>query len=209
MSSIRRINANRINGSKSRGPVTAEGKRISAANAIHSTGPVTAEGKARVSQNALKHGLLARSVALPSECREGFDEAFAALREEFQPRTYLETRLVEIMAVADWRRTRAWQMEMAQHTHAIRARQSAADPVADAENAEFPAMYTALAFGDLCDQSTVLRVLHRYETRLSREFIRHFYLYESRRRASPEPNFSKQTEPNASEPGSAKRTTDN
>ena len=36
-------------------------------NATKSTGPRTGEGKARVSQNALKHGLLARDAVLPDE----------------------------------------------------------------------------------------------------------------------------------------------
>lgn len=36
-------------------------------NAKKSTGPRTEKGKARVSQNALKHGLLARDAILPGE----------------------------------------------------------------------------------------------------------------------------------------------
>lgn len=159
MSSILRINANRINGAKSRGPVTAEGKAIA-------------------SQNALKHGLLARSVVLRNECNDGFEAAHAALRAELQPRTYVENELVEIMANANWRRKRAWHLEMAQLTHAIDARQSTGDPITD----------TALAFGDLCDHSTALRTLHRYEIRLSHEFIRHLLLLDDRR------NISKRTQ---------------
>jgi len=198
MSSTLRIAANRANAAKSRGPVTPEGKKASAANSARSTGPITPEGKARASQNALTHGLLARSVVLPTECSDGFDAAFAALRDELQPRSYIEHRLVEIMAISDWRRTRAWHMEMAQHTHAIRARQSAADPVADQENFEIASMHTALAFGDLCDRSAVLRNLHRYEVRLSREFLRHLRLYESRRaKAAPPHKISKQSDPKA------------
>ena len=189
MSSLARINANRINGSKSRGPVTPEGKRISAANSLHSTGPRTPEGKAIVSQNAVRHGLLARSVVLPTECDEGFEASLAAMREELQPRTYLENEFVEIMAAAHWRRKRAWHLEMAQHTHAILARQSAGDPAVDRENTQYPWMHTALAFADLCDSSSGFRTLHRYEVSFSRDFIRHLRLLGLKR------NISKQSEP--------------
>jgi len=195
MSSLVRINANRANGSKSRGPVTPEGKLASVRNSAHSTGPVTPEGKARVSQNAVKHGLLAKTIVLPDECCEGFEAALAALRDELRPGTYLENEYVEIMAAANWRRKRAWYLETARLTNAIQARKNAqaegsvvpaaADPVADPlaptpgdpdANSESPAMQTALAFGDLCDGSSVLQTLHRHEIRLSREFVRHLRL---------------------------------
>lgn len=175
MSSLVRISANRANARKSRGPITPEGKRASARSSLRSTGPVTPEGKARVSRNALKHGLLAKSVVLPDECSEGFETAFMALCDELQPRTYLENECVEIMAVANWRRKRAWHMEMDRLTHAIRSQQSTADP----ENPEPPSIQTALAFGNLSERSNVLRTLHRYEVRLSREFIRHLKLYQA------------------------------
>jgi hypothetical protein len=35
-------------------------------NALVSTGPVTAEGKTLVSQNAVKHGIFARDLIVPS-----------------------------------------------------------------------------------------------------------------------------------------------
>lgn len=198
MSSTHRIAANRANGSKSRGPLTPEGKRASVANSVHSTGPVTPQGKARASRNAVKHGLLAQSVVLPSECSDAFDVAFAALRDELRPSSYIEHRLVEIMAVADWRRTRAWHMEMAQHTHAIRALQSAADPLAAQENSDTPSMHTALAFADLSSRSGAMRNLHRYEVRLSREFLRHLRLYETRcAEAAAQHRISKRTKPKA------------
>jgi hypothetical protein len=184
MSSIVRIHANRRNGAKSRGPVTPEGKRVSAANAAHSTGPHTPEGKARVSQNALKHGVLARSVVLPGECARNFGKSLAAFRDELQPRTYIDNELVEVMAAAHWRRKRAWCVEKDQLTHAIEARQ--ADQNAQ-ENSDSPSRQTALAFGSL-------KSIRRYEVTYSREFLRHLNLYESRRRND---DFTKQTEPKA------------
>jgi hypothetical protein len=60
------------------------------------------------------------------------------------------------MAVADWRRSRLWCLEMAQYTHAIHAQERANDPIADHENAEIPSMHTALAFFSLCDNSCSL-----------------------------------------------------
>lgn len=174
MSSLLRIAANRANGSKSRGPVTPAGKQASAANSVHSTGPVTPEGKARVSQNAVKHGLLAKSIVLPDECAAGFEAGFAALRDEFRPRTYFENECVEIMAAANWRRKRAWLFETSRLARAIRVQESGAGGDNDS-----PAMQAALAFGNLCDTSTVLQTLNRHEVRLSREFIRHFRLLQA------------------------------
>ena len=55
------------------------------ANARKSTGPRTAEGKAVVSQNAVKHGLLAREGVLRGEDGEEFEMHREMLLEELQP----------------------------------------------------------------------------------------------------------------------------
>ena len=94
MSSLRRILSSRANGAKSRGPKTAEGKRVSA-------------------MNPLRHGLAAKTVVLGSESQAGFDELHQACIEQFQPRTKFESYLVLEMAAAKWRQSRIWSIETA------------------------------------------------------------------------------------------------
>jgi hypothetical protein len=84
-------------------------------NAQLSTGPKTPEGKRRVRWNALKHGLLARSVVVTSsdcfEYRSQFRTLLARLHRELRPVGILEEMLVEKIAVAYWRLRRAIRAE--------------------------------------------------------------------------------------------------
>ena len=84
-------------------------------NAQRSTGPRTPAGKARVKFNALKHGLLAKSVILPirsrSEKQSHFDALLAQLIDELKPVGILEDMLVEKIAVSYWRLRRALRAE--------------------------------------------------------------------------------------------------
>jgi hypothetical protein len=101
------------------------------------------------------------------------------------------------MAVADWRRSRLWCLEMAQYTYAIHAQERANDPIADHENTEIPSMHTALAFAFLCDHTRSLELLNRYEVRYSREYHRtlvYFKALRAERRMMSQ--ISKRTEPN-------------
>ena len=50
-----------------------------------STGPKTAEGKAKSSINALKHGLTAVQILIPSENADDFDAHAAAFRDQYLP----------------------------------------------------------------------------------------------------------------------------
>jgi hypothetical protein len=206
MSSILRIESSRANGAKSAGPVTDEGKVASAANSAQSTGPLTPEGKARCSQNATRHGMLAQSIVLDSEAIPAFTDLLDDLTAELQPATPIERRLVENMAVADWRRMRLWCLEMAQYSHAIRIQQRANDPVANQENIEIPAMHTALAFADLTDRGNSLSSLNRYEVRYGREYVRTLHAFREHRAlrlAAEKVKISKQSEPKARKiPGS-------
>jgi hypothetical protein len=197
MSSTLRIAASRANGAKSRGPVTVEGRKASASNSIHAQGPITSDGKARSSQNSTRHGILAASVVLPCEAAPAFTALLAGLQDELQPETATERRLVEVMAVADWRRDRLWCLEMAQYVHAVHIQERANDPYADQENAEIPSMHTALAFAALSDHSRALELLNRYEVRYSREYQRTLVYYRAQR-SERERNerISKRTEPN-------------
>src|SRR3954464_737048 len=82
-------------------------------NALQSTGPKTPEGKAAVRLNALRHGLRARTVVLPGEQPEEFQQLCDDLEAEWHPKSRTEQFYVEQMAVSQWKLNR---MEMAERS---------------------------------------------------------------------------------------------
>ena len=82
-------------------------------NAKNSTGPRTDEGKQRTSQNALKHGLLARDAVLPGEDPAVFDRHFRDFEDTIEPQNALEFALVRQIADAEWRLRRLARIETA------------------------------------------------------------------------------------------------
>jgi len=136
--------ASRANGSKSRGPVTEEGKLAS-------------------SRNAVKHGLLSECVLLPRENAEYFQDLTTEFFEEFRPVGPIEIDLVQMMLVSSWRRTRVWFLES----------KSLANKIADQPAAEtYPAHATVLAFAELANEGRTLDLLNRYESRYDRQYFR-------------------------------------
>jgi hypothetical protein len=176
MSSSLRIDASRANGSKSRGPTTVAGRLASLANSAKSTGPSTPEGQSRSSQNAIRHGILAESIVLDSESADRFSDVLTTLQEELLPVTSIESRYVETMALAEWRRLRLLCLEKEQLTIETR-RQEAADLSNLSNEAEgntevSPIRYTALAFRAMNDESRAQELLNRYESRYDRQYQR-------------------------------------
>jgi hypothetical protein len=168
MSTERQKQASRANGSRSRGPVTIDGKRAS-------------------SRNAEKHGLLSGTVVLEGESADRFLQLVAALHEEFQPQTPFEEPLIENMAAARWRQMRIWGMEKAGMDHETRRQadmpgSSASCPASGEDNAT----RAALAFRALSDDSRSLELIHRYDTRYERQYYRaHRRFLEVRDRRTP------------------------
>ena len=101
MSSLRRINSSRANGARSRGPITAEGKEHSSAN-------------------ALRHGLLAKCLILENESNECFDDLVTQHIQRFAPADGVEFAMIEELVAANWRMRRAWAIENRLMEKAIR-----------------------------------------------------------------------------------------
>ena len=76
------------------------------ANSLHSTGPRTASGKQRSSQNALAHGLTARTAVLPTEDPEAYQRHIQQFLDEYKPATATETQLTQELADTAWRLNR-------------------------------------------------------------------------------------------------------
>jgi len=87
MSSRKKSKSARINGAKSKGPTTPE-------------------GRARSSQNSLRHGLRSETVVLPHEDRAQFEALRDSYMESFQPADQPQHDLIETMAAARWRLNR-------------------------------------------------------------------------------------------------------
>jgi hypothetical protein len=94
-------------------PRTEKQREASRLNGAKSKGPVTPEGKATSSRNHLRSTRLAQSILLDSESVDSFNATALALRRTFRPKDRYEFSLVETMAVASWRRTRLVEMERA------------------------------------------------------------------------------------------------
>ena len=138
--------AARINGAKSHGPVTPDGKRNS-------------------SLNALRHNFCSESLVLNNEQKPRYQALLDSYLETFRPSGLVETDLVEQMAAAKWREQRAWTLECATLDYsmdAMRPRLAATIQSTD------QATRAALAFSDRSDNSNALGLLHRYEARHAR-----------------------------------------
>ena len=108
-------------------------------NAQRSTGPKTPAGKAIAAQNALRHGLTARTPTLPDEDPQAWADWQDALHTTLAPVGPMETLLVNRIASCAWRLDRAGSVEASLFRHdvfqaeAARARQQAADLVIRAD----------------------------------------------------------------------------
>ena len=147
----------------------------SRANGAKSKGPVTEEGKARAAQNSRRHGLLAEHAVMEYERTEAFVDLSSELYENFQPLDEHERNLVDTMAIAMWRRTRALGMETSGLTHIIRKQYTATFQNLQ-PNTPIPHVDAhTLAFHGLVANSNeqrVLDLLHRYEARHTRTYDR-------------------------------------
>jgi hypothetical protein len=100
MSTPKQIAASRANGARSKGPVTAQGKRNS-------------------SRNSTRHGLFAQTIVLEAEKEEEFFVLLNELLDEHQPATPTETIMVEAIAAARWRQDRIWGMQKVAFDHDV------------------------------------------------------------------------------------------
>ncbi len=81
------------------------------ANSALSTGPVTSAGKAISSLNAVTTGLTGRTVLLPTDDIEAYEQHMRAYEKDFAPVGQLETDLVRSIAETVWRLQRIPSLE--------------------------------------------------------------------------------------------------
>jgi hypothetical protein len=94
MASVAQIQANRLNAQKS-------------------TGPRTTAGKERASQNAIRHGLLARDAVIQGEDPEEFEIYREGMLQDLAPAGAVETMLAERVVGLSWRLRRAERLQNA------------------------------------------------------------------------------------------------
>ncbi|MHC4069802.1 MAG: hypothetical protein ACYS18_01455 [Planctomycetota bacterium] len=80
-------------------------------NAQKSTGPRSQKGRATVSQNAVKHGLLARKDVIRSESQADFDLYRRRILDELTPDTPMESVLAERIVSLSWRLKRVGRIQ--------------------------------------------------------------------------------------------------
>jgi hypothetical protein len=166
MSSLLKSETARINGAKSRGPVTPEGKARSAAN-------------------SRRHGLASASILLEGESAEHFQLLLAGFVNQFQPQTAVETDLVEVMAIARWRLRRLLAIEAHLFDVELACRQEEIDDQFDEMEQEDR---LAFVFQKMSDTGNSLALLIRYEGSLNRSYdraLKQLLLMKSARRSAP------------------------
>jgi len=153
MASQLKSQTSRLNGAKSRGPVTSAGREIS-------------------SQNALRHGgASSRPILLPCECSEEYRELHETYKSTYKPDGDDETALVAEMAESRWRMIRLDGIETDMLVGEMSRLKSKPAPAGAAK-------LLTRAFCSLADKSKGLALAGRYQ---SREHRIHDRLYKTLR----------------------------
>jgi hypothetical protein len=179
--SSRRADAARRNGARSRGPKTGEGK-------LHS------------SQNALKHGMHARTIVLPGESQKEYDQLRDEYLAEYNPAGPAERHEVETLYNAEWRIRRMRRMEVA---HVIYRMED--------EQAEKNDLGIAIGYQEEVNQAGAggVAAVYNFEPKLQRDYdraLRRLLDLQKRRAQAPPPPpaiENRQNEPKPSEPESS------
>ena len=149
-------------------------------NGAKSRGPTTTEGKEKSSRNAIKHGLTSGNgnVLLDREDPDEFEQMLNKLLDIHEPATPAEQDLVEEMVAARWRTRRMWTIETGLLNAEI-LKQAANTDTTD------PNIHLASAFHSLADDSRSLALASRYEARLQRLFDRAYKTLRELQQARP------------------------
>jgi hypothetical protein len=136
-------------------------------NGAKSKGPTTAEGQARSSRNAIKHGLSSNKiVVLDGESEEAWEKYQTHFIAKFQPRDFVEERLVIQMAVNQWRLERVWSLQ----TATVDQESATQEELVAADYEEWD---TALVHACSYNARKLdLKALDQYESRFVRNFDR-------------------------------------
>ncbi len=140
-------------------------KQIAAsrANGARSKGPVTAEGKRNSSRNSTRHGMFADTLVLERENPAQFRELLNELLNEHKPSTPTQTMLVETIVAARWRQQRIWGIQKTNFDVDI------ASVEIDSEN---PALRAAMALRTNDESIRSHELLLRLEIALDRQISR-------------------------------------
>src|SRR5579872_297588 len=159
--------------------LSAQTSRI---NGAKSHGPVTAEGKARSARNAIKHGLKSDMIVLEHEDRQAFEQLRESYMDDFHPANQSQADLVETMVAARWRMNRVFMIEgqllekeMALHRKEVEKRFSVIEPEG----------HLACAFETL-SQGKTLSLYLRYEAQINRTYERAFKQLQQLQSRQPE-----------------------
>jgi hypothetical protein len=138
-------------------------------NGSKSHGPKTPDGKTRSPQNAPRHGLTANFTVQLDESQEEFETFLDAYVHRFQPADAVELDLVQTMAIARWRLRRIATLEGALFENKLMLSE---EPIAEEFEDLDGANRLAWVFDKLAEESKALTLLMRYETSQNRLYER-------------------------------------
>src|SRR5579864_4005675 len=174
MSTLTRSESSRINGAKSHGPVTPEGKQ-------------------RSSMNAVKHGILAKHICLNIEKPEVFEQIVADFSTRLQPADDVELRLVEQAAMAQLRYERvAASSETAMFV--LKMDYQAPEVAKQYERVDPPTRF-AIAFTALGAEGNSIQLMLRYQQTMLRQRDSAMKQLHELRTKFPAPNEPESPEP--------------
>jgi len=167
-------------------------------NASLPRGPLSPEASAAVRQNAVKHGLTAKHIALKHEDYAACQELQASIVMEYQPATPQEHRYCDQIAQNYWRLLRCRRVETATFENRLAALKNRLEVDPKDQAADDQGISICMA-----NHARDFDLLRRYETTIERAWrqaIRELRIAQGERRAAEAADLHEQSQAKANKP---------